>query len=127
MTGSKYAARQSVVYLFIIRERQWMERHVPFGGYSEKVTPVPIPNTVVKLLCADNTGRATAWELKSLPEFSLLLLWEGFFLFLQLFHNFSVVILLLDFLFYDGHTAAFFPSFLLGRLQFISVLWDSNP
>ena len=56
-----------------------MKRKASFGGYSEKVTPVPIPNTVVKLLCADNTGRATAWELKSLPEFSLLLLWEGFF------------------------------------------------
>ena len=121
MTGSKYAARQSVVYLFITQERQSVKRKASFGGYSEKVTPVPIPNTVVKLLCADNTGRATAWELKSLPEFSLLLLWEGFFLFLQLFHNFSVVILLLDFLFYDGHTAAFFPSFLLGRFVFLSL------
>ena len=38
------------------------------GGYSEKVTPVPIPNTVVKLLCADNTWRATSREHKSLPE-----------------------------------------------------------
>ena len=26
------------------------------GDYSEKVTPVPIPNTVVKLLCADGTA-----------------------------------------------------------------------
>ena len=24
--------------------------------------PVPIPNTEVKLICADNTWRATAWE-----------------------------------------------------------------
>ena len=24
--------------------------------------PVPIPNTEVKLMCADNTWRATAWE-----------------------------------------------------------------
>ena len=39
-----------------------------FGDYSEKVTPVPIPNTVVKLLCADNTWRATAREHKSSPE-----------------------------------------------------------
>ena len=39
-----------------------------FGGYSEKVTPVPIPNTVVKLLCADNTWRATSREHKSPPE-----------------------------------------------------------
>ena len=89
MTGSKYAARQSVVYLFITQERQSVKRKASFGGYSEKVTPVPIPNTVVKLLCADNTGRATAWELKSLPEFSLLLLWEGFFY----FYSYSTIFL----------------------------------
>lgn len=39
-----------------------------FGGNSEKVTPVPIPNTVVKLLCADDTWRVTARESKSSPE-----------------------------------------------------------
>ena len=94
-----------------------MERHVPFGGYSEKVTPVPIPNTVVKLLCADNTGWATAWELKSLPEFSLLLLWEGFFLFLQLFHNYSVVILLfIRFSFLSWAYSCLFSIFPLGAL-----------
>ena len=38
------------------------------GGNSEKVTPVPIPNTVVKLLCADDTWWVTAWESKSSPE-----------------------------------------------------------
>ena len=37
------------------------------GGYSEKVTPVPIPNTVVKLLCAENTWRATSREHMSPP------------------------------------------------------------
>ena len=26
------------------------------GDYSEEVTPVPIPNTVVKLSCADGTA-----------------------------------------------------------------------
>jgi hypothetical protein len=26
------------------------------GGYSEEATPVPIPNTEVKLLCADDTA-----------------------------------------------------------------------
>ena len=41
------------------------------GGYSEKVTPVPIPNTVVKLLCAENTWRATSREHKSPPVPSL--------------------------------------------------------
>jgi hypothetical protein len=37
------------------------------GDYSEKVTPVPIPNTEVKLLRADDTWWATAWESRSLP------------------------------------------------------------
>ena len=32
------------------------------GGYCEKVTPVPIPNTVVKLVYGDNTWLATARE-----------------------------------------------------------------
>ena len=39
-----------------------------FGDNSEKVTPVPIPNTVVKLLSADNTWRATAREHRTSPE-----------------------------------------------------------
>ncbi len=38
------------------------------GGYNEKVTPVPIPNTVVKLLSADDTWMETSWESKSLPD-----------------------------------------------------------
>ena len=37
------------------------------GGNSEEVTPVPIPNTEVKLLSADDTWWATAWESKTLP------------------------------------------------------------
>ena len=40
-----------------------------FGDNSEEVTPVPIPNTVVKLLSADDTWWATARESRSLPEF----------------------------------------------------------
>ena len=42
-------------------------RKKKIGGYSEKVTPVPIPNTVVKLLCAENTWRATSRKHKSPP------------------------------------------------------------
>ena len=38
------------------------------GDYSKEVTPVPIPNTAVKLFCADDTWRATARENMSLPE-----------------------------------------------------------
>ena len=40
-----------------------------FGGNSEEDTPVPIPNTEVKLLCADGTAWETAWESRSLPKF----------------------------------------------------------
>ena len=42
-----------------------------FGGNSEEDTPVPIPNTEVKLLCADGTAWETAWESRSLPKFTL--------------------------------------------------------
>ena len=38
-----------------------------FGGHSEEVTPVPIPNTEVKLSNADGTAWATVWESKTLP------------------------------------------------------------
>ena len=38
------------------------------GDYNIEVTPVPIPNTEVKLYSADDTWRAAAWESKSLPE-----------------------------------------------------------
>ena len=41
-----------------------------FGGNSKEVTPVPIPNTVVKLFSADDTWWATARESKTLPEFA---------------------------------------------------------
>src|SRR5215831_6180289 len=37
------------------------------GDRTERVTPVPIPNTEVKPLRADGTARATAWETRSLP------------------------------------------------------------
>ena len=33
-----------------------------FGGHSEEVPPVPIPNTAVKLFCADGTAWETVWE-----------------------------------------------------------------
>ena len=40
----------------------------PSGGYDEMATPVPIPNTAVKHLSADNTWLETARESKSLPD-----------------------------------------------------------
>ena len=39
------------------------------GDYSEEDTPVPIPNTEVKLFSADDTWRETAWESKTSPLF----------------------------------------------------------
>ena len=40
------------------------------GVNGDEGTPVPIPNTVVKLLRADNTWRATSRKHKSPPELS---------------------------------------------------------
>ena len=40
------------------------------SDYSEEDTPVPIPNTVVKLLSADDTWRATSWEIRTSLLFS---------------------------------------------------------
>ena len=40
------------------------------GDNSEEVTPVPISNTVVKLLSADDTWWEAAWESRTLPVFS---------------------------------------------------------
>lgn len=37
------------------------------GGISEEATPVPIPNTAVKLLRVDGTYSARSWESRSLP------------------------------------------------------------
>ena len=41
------------------------------GGYRERETPVPIPNTEVKLLIADGTARVTMWESRTLPGLQL--------------------------------------------------------
>ena len=38
------------------------------GGYYRKDTPVPIPNTAVKLPSAKNTWMATSRENRSLPD-----------------------------------------------------------
>ena len=39
------------------------------GGYCGGVTPVPIPNTEVKLTSADGTILVTVWESRSPPGF----------------------------------------------------------
>jgi sortase A len=39
------------------------------GGYREEVTPVPIPNTEVKLLFGDDTWIIKSWESSALPVY----------------------------------------------------------
>src|SRR5205085_403707 len=40
-----------------------------FGGHSDRVTPVPIPNTEVKPVSADGTWGLTPWESRTPPDF----------------------------------------------------------
>ncbi len=37
------------------------------GSDGKEVTPVPIPNTEVKLFSADGTARDSLWESRTLP------------------------------------------------------------
>ena len=39
------------------------------GVYDDEDPPVPIPNTVVKLISAENTWMETSWENRSMPTF----------------------------------------------------------
>ena len=53
------------------------------GGFAARVTPVPIPNTVVKPRRADGTAEETRWESTTSPAFfsrapSCLCAWWGF-------------------------------------------------
>jgi hypothetical protein len=41
-----------------------------FGGYRDRVTPVPIPNTEVKPASADGTWVDSPWESRTPPDFS---------------------------------------------------------
>ena len=44
------------------------------GGFSGGGTPVPIPNTAVKLTCADGTAWVTMWESRTPPSLNTLFL-----------------------------------------------------
>lgn len=50
-----------------IEELRKCSGHRLAGDHSEVEIPVPIPNTVVKHLCADGTARETSWESRTLP------------------------------------------------------------
>ena len=45
------------------------------GANGDEVTPVPIPNTEVKLISVEDTWLATAWENRAAPAFSFQHLW----------------------------------------------------
>jgi hypothetical protein len=42
------------------------------GNHNGEATPVPIPNTEVKLFSADGTALGAEWESRSLPGFFLI-------------------------------------------------------
>ena len=49
------------------RQGQAMQNYGFAGGFSDRATPVPIPNTAVKPVCAHGTAGATLWESRSSP------------------------------------------------------------
>ena len=62
------------------------------GIYGDEVTPVPIPNTEVKLISVENTWLATAWEDRAMPVQNepppvWLNRWEGVFRILCILRN----------------------------------------
>ncbi len=51
----------------IIAFVEWKETHTRVGVFSDEGPPVPIPNTEVKLISADNTWLEAAREDKAMP------------------------------------------------------------
>ena len=57
----------SLSSLFFLRLRQFSGFYPTVGVDYDEDPPVPIPNTVVKLIRAEDTWRVTAWENRSVP------------------------------------------------------------
>ena len=55
-------------YWFVLFSYEGTDLLEASGDNGEEVPPVPIPNTVVKLLSVEDTWWATAWENRSSPE-----------------------------------------------------------
>jgi hypothetical protein len=55
-----------------------------FGDIAGEATPVPIPNTEVKLFRADDTAPARVWESRTLPDLnkSLSIFRQAFFMYI---------------------------------------------
>ena len=49
-------------------EDRKIRHHSLFGDHSEEATPVPIPNTAVKLLSGDGTTGFIPWESSTSPK-----------------------------------------------------------
>ena len=49
------------------------------GAYCDEVPPVPIPNTEVKLISAEDTWREAAWENRAVPALYIFILKGIFF------------------------------------------------
>ena len=62
-------SQRSEVVLFNFEGVSLLKKRI-VGVYDEEVPPVPIPNTVVKLLGAENTWLETARENRAMPTFS---------------------------------------------------------
>ena len=58
-----------VKHYSILRLQRAISNNI-FGDNDAEVTPVPIPNTEVKLCSADDTWWEAAWESRSSPELS---------------------------------------------------------
>ena len=57
------------------------------GVNGAEDTPVPIPNTEVKLCREDDTWLVTAWESISMPAWFACPSWTGFFVILEVDHE----------------------------------------
>ena len=72
-TAASHAANRSSI---LLRVTKVLTRLLQYGKVTDEVlvgvngdegTPVPIPNTVVKLIYGDNTWLDTAWKDNSMP------------------------------------------------------------
>ena len=66
-----YRYKQSVFPYEIVLEQSFLKIKKTAGDYAGEATPVPIPNTVVKLSEADGTYGATRRESRKSPALHL--------------------------------------------------------
>ena len=50
-----------------VRVTTFLTLFILAGAYCDEVPPVPIPNTEVKLISAEDTWREAAWENRAVP------------------------------------------------------------